>query len=131
MALRCLIVDDSLGFLHAARTLLQRQGIHVVGIASTGTEAVEQVAALRPDVTLVDVDLGGESGFDLTRRLVRMAGGARVILVSTHAEEDFAELIASSPARGFLPKAALSGPAILEILGVGVAEGKTSDGSSG
>ncbi|HEY8202728.1 MAG TPA: response regulator transcription factor [Actinomycetota bacterium] len=116
MALRCLIVDDSTRFLDAARALLEREGIEVVGIASTAGEAVQRAAALRPDVTLVDIDLGGESGFNLTRRLAHAGGGSRVILVSTHSQEDFAELIATSPALGFLPKSSLSARAILAIL---------------
>src|SRR5690348_2890783 len=98
--LRCLIVDDSRHFLDAARSLLERQGIAVVGVASTGAEAVRQVEDLRPDVTLVDIDLGGESGFEVARRLQQDAGRPRgpVILISTHAEQDYADLVAASPA---------------------------------
>ena len=111
--LRCLIVDDSRRFLDAARGLLERQGIALVGVASTSAEALRQVEELRPDVTLVDIDLGGESGFELARRLDREAGLAppRMILISTHAEQDYADLIAASPAVGFLPKSALSAAA--------------------
>jgi DNA-binding NarL/FixJ family response regulator len=118
MMLRCLIVDDSPHFLAAARGLLERQGMTVVGVASTSAEALERVRELRPDVTLVDIDLGGESGLELARRLHRQAGPAqaRVILVSTHAEEDYAELIAASPAVGFLSKSTLSAGAIHDLL---------------
>jgi len=116
--LRCLIVDDSPRFLDAARGLLERQGITVVGVASNSAEALERAEELRPDVTLLDIDLGGESGLELARRLHREPGLApsRVILISTHAEEDYAELIAASPAIGFLPKAALSAGAIHDLL---------------
>jgi len=116
--LRCLIVDDSPRFLDAARGLLERQGITVVGVASNSDEALQRAAELRPDVTLLDIDLGGESGLELARRLHREPGLApsRVILISTHAEEDYAELIAASPAIGFLPKAALSAGAIHDLL---------------
>jgi DNA-binding NarL/FixJ family response regulator len=118
MMLRCLIVDDSPHFLEAARSLLERQGMTVVGVASTSAEAMERARELRPDVTLMDIDLGGESGLELARRLHREAGPApgRVILVSTHAEEDYAELIAASPAVGFLSKSTLSAGAIRELL---------------
>ena len=51
--MRCLIVDDSQGFLAAARRLLQRQGITVTGVASTGEEALRQAEKLRPDVVLL------------------------------------------------------------------------------
>jgi DNA-binding NarL/FixJ family response regulator len=118
MMLRCLIVDDSPRFLDAARGLLERQGITVVGVASTGAEAIRFAEELRPDVTLLDIDLGGQSGFEVARRLQRAATLAppRVILTSTHAEQDYADLIAASPAIGFLPKSALSGSAIRDLL---------------
>jgi DNA-binding NarL/FixJ family response regulator len=116
--LRCLIVDDSPRFLDAARGLLERQGVTVVGVASTSAEALQRAGELRPDVTLLDIDLGGESGLELARRLHGLAGHvpAPVILISTHAEQDYAELIAASPAIGFLPKTAVSGDAIRELL---------------
>jgi CheY-like chemotaxis protein len=116
--MRCLIVDDSQRFLEAARGLLERQGITVVGVASNSAEALQRAEQLRPDVTLLDIDLGGESGLELARRLQHAAGlaPAPVILVSTHAEQDYADLIAASPAVGFLPKAALSAGAIRDLL---------------
>jgi hypothetical protein len=64
MALRLLIVDDNAHFLRAARTLLEREGVRVVAVASTSAEAVRLARELRPDVTLLDIDLGNESGFD-------------------------------------------------------------------
>jgi CheY-like chemotaxis protein len=118
MMLRCLIVDDSPRFLDAARGLLERQGVTVVGVASNSAEALQRAVELRPDVTLLDIDLGGESGLELARRLHREPSLAPspVILVSTHAEQDYAELIAASPAIGFLSKTALSADAIRDLL---------------
>jgi len=116
--LRCLIVDDSPRFLAAARGLLEREGITVVGVASTSAQALQQAQQLRPDVTLVDIDLGGQSGLELARRLHQQAGSvaSRVILISTHAQQDYADLIAASPAVGFLAKASLSASAIHALL---------------
>src|SRR4029453_9405378 len=71
MGLRVLIVDDSTHFLRAARTLLEREGVHVVAEASTSAEAIEHARSLRPDVTLIDIDLGDENGFDLASRPAR------------------------------------------------------------
>jgi DNA-binding NarL/FixJ family response regulator len=116
--LRCLIVDDSPRFLEAARGRLERQGVAVVGVASNSAEALQRATELRPDVTLLDIDLGGESGLKLARSLHGQAGvaPAPVILISTHAEQDYAELIAASPAIGFLPKTVLSADAIRGLL---------------
>ena len=126
--MRCFIVDDSPRFLDAARGLLERQGISVIGVASTSAQALQRVQELQPDVTLVDLDLGGESGLELTRRLQGQAGTtvAPVILISTHAEQDYAELIAASPAVGFLPKTALSADAIRQLL-AGQGDGRRGD----
>jgi DNA-binding NarL/FixJ family response regulator len=117
MALRVLIVDDNRSFLQAARGLLERQGLSVVGIALTTAEALSQAEKLRPDLILADIMLGDDSGFELAGELVEQdGGGPAVILISTHAEADFADLIAESPARGFLPKSELSADAIRRIL---------------
>jgi DNA-binding NarL/FixJ family response regulator len=130
--LRCLIVDDSPRFLHAARGLLELQGIRVVGVASTGAEALQQATQLRPDIALLDINLGGESGFDLARRLSREASLAptRMILTSTHAEQDYTDLIAASPVLGFLPKSALSADAIRALV-TGHGDGHPVDPVSG
>lgn len=117
MKTRWLIVDDHPGFLETARRILERQGLTVAGVASTGDEALERARELKPDGVLVDIVLGAESGFELARRLTRAVDPApMVILISTHAEEDFASLIAQSPAIGFLSKSDLSAPAICEIV---------------
>jgi DNA-binding NarL/FixJ family response regulator len=114
---RCLIVDDSANFRDAARSMLERAGIDVVGMASTGAEALDRYRELRPDVTLVDVDLGAESGFDLANQLNDADSPApSVILISTHSEQDFADMIADSPALGFVPKFALSPDAIRDLM---------------
>jgi DNA-binding NarL/FixJ family response regulator len=115
-----MIVDDNAQFLEAAAELLQREGIDVVGVASTIAEALQQAGELRPDVYLVDLDLGGESGFDLAQRLGAAPGlnPSRVILTSTYSEMDLADLVAASPAAGFVSKSKLSGQALREALAV-------------
>ena len=123
--MRCLIVDDSADFVDAARGLLECQGITVVGAASTGAEALRRFEELRPEVTLVDVDLGGESGFDLAEQLHAVRSPAPVILISTHAVEDFADMVTASPAVGFISKSALTCRAIRDLVGgsTGLEEG--------
>jgi CheY-like chemotaxis protein len=115
------ILDDNRDFLDAAARLLEHQGISVVAIATSSAEGLQCIKDLPPDVTLVDIDLGEESGFDVVEQLHRNGeSGAAVptILISTHAEEDFAELVAASPALAFIPKSALSGNAIRDVLGL-------------
>jgi CheY-like chemotaxis protein len=110
--IRCLIVDDYRPFLDAARLLLEREGVAVVAVATTSAQALRLDEELRPDVVLVDIRLGDESGFDLAGLL-----SSRVILISTYAQSEYAEEIAASPAAGFIPKAQLSASAVLRLAG--------------
>ena len=109
MPIRCLIVDDNRQYLEAARVLLEREGLTVAGVATTSKEAFRQAKALHPNVVLVDISLGEENGFDLARQLVENGVGAdvTVIMISTRAEEDVADLLAESPAAGFVPMCSL------------------------
>ena len=116
MPVRCVIVDDNSLFLEGAVDLLTREGLDVVGVASDGAEAIRLVTEVRPDVMLVDIDLGDEDGFELAQRVHAISPASKVILVSTHAEEDLAHLIDQSPALGFIAKTGLSAQAIRDTL---------------
>jgi DNA-binding NarL/FixJ family response regulator len=118
MRLRCLIVDDNESFLDIAAASLSGDDLEVLGTATTSAEALRQVAEQRPDIVLVDINLGEESGLELARKLVerfpQLASG--VVLISTRAEQDLAALIKASPAAGFLPKTQLSARAVRELV---------------
>ncbi len=120
MGLRCLLVDDSARFRDSARALLEREGLDVV-LASNGEEAMRRLHEVQPDVVLVDIDLGEESGIDLSYALDvgSTKNGARIILISSHAGKDFEDLVDASPALGFLSKSSLSAEAIRELLARG------------
>jgi DNA-binding NarL/FixJ family response regulator len=127
-ALSVLIVDDNGLFLEAARDRLEQGGLRVVGVAATSVEALRRTEELRPEVVLVDVMLGSESGFELARRLAahHRDDGPAVILISTYSAADYAGPIAESPAAGFLPKQELSADAIRRII-----DGRGPGGASG
>jgi len=116
VGIHCLIVDDNAEFLCAATEALQRQGLTVVGVASNIADALKKADELKPDVSLVDIDLGDESGLDLA---YRMSPVSKVVLISAYSEMDYADLIAASPAVGFLSKSELSGRAVQETLNGG------------
>jgi DNA-binding NarL/FixJ family response regulator len=119
MCRRCLIVDDNSVYLSEARALLQRQGMSVVGVASTCGDALAIAASDPPDVALVDVDLGAESGLDVAHALATSNEPVAVIMISAYAEKDLRELLDESPAVGFLPKSVVSRAAIDDLLGDG------------
>ena len=121
--MRCLIVDDNAAFLETARSLLVKGGLMVTGTASSSAEAMRQAGELQPDIAIIDIGLGAENGFDLARDLA--ARGIAVIMTSTRAGDDYADLIAESRAAGFLAKAELSAAAILRVLRRPLADGQS------
>ena len=101
------------------RALLTEQGLEVVGGAGSATEGLRQIAELRADVALIDIDLGGESGLELARRLREWPDRAalpHLIVISTHDEAEYADLIEASSAIGFLAKTDVSAAAIRQML---------------
>ena len=118
VGLRCLIVDDSQRFREEARSLLEHEGVSVVGVAGSGDEAMRLAEALRPDLVLVDITLENESGFDVARRLVDGSNPNQpaVIFISTHDEREFRSRIGASPALGFIVKTELSAERIRRLL---------------
>jgi DNA-binding NarL/FixJ family response regulator len=117
-SVRCVIVDDNEPFLKEACQLLEREGIDVIGVATTVAEALAKIAELQPELTLVDIDLGSESGFDLIRAMADQPtrSTTSVILISVHDQSDFADLIQASSAAGFVSKTELSAQAIQDVL---------------
>ena len=112
-----LIVDDHPSFRATARALLEAEGYDVVGEADDGASAIAAAEALHPELVLLDVQLPDFDGFEVARRLATMNGGSpAVILTSSRDAADFGPLVEQSGARGFVPKAELSGPVLSALL---------------
>jgi DNA-binding NarL/FixJ family response regulator len=116
--LRCLLVDDSEEFLASAARLLESQGLDVVGCATRRSEALELAASLEPDVALVDIELADEDGIVLARELAAQAPSTRIVLISAYDQEELSEVIAGSPAAGFLSKSDLGVDGIRRLVSV-------------
>jgi DNA-binding NarL/FixJ family response regulator len=113
---RVLIVDDHPSFRASARVLLEAEGFDVVGEAADGYTALTEVGRLTPDVVLLDVQLPDIDGFDVAARLTGTDDAPVVILVSSRDGADFGPLVSRSGARGFVPKAELSGARVQELM---------------
>jgi two-component system response regulator EvgA len=111
-----LIVDDHASFRNAARMLLELEGYEVVGEAVDGEDGVRRARELTPDFVLLDVQLPGMNGFEVAARLTAEPDAPSIVLTSSHDSADFGQLIAGSGARGFIPKAELSGERIAALL---------------
>jgi DNA-binding NarL/FixJ family response regulator len=116
MGMTVLIVDDHPSFRASARTLLEAEGYEVVGEAENGAQAVEAVKALHPDLVLLDVQLPDLDGFQVADRLRKLADPPAVVLTSSRDGADYGGCIRDCGARGFVPKADLSGAAIAALL---------------
>ena len=103
---RVLIVDDQPTFRRLLRQLLTRAGLTVVGEAGDIPEAEAQVAALQPDLAVIDIMLPGINGLDGTPRLKALAPNLRVILISAHLNhaELFRAAATEASAEAFVPK---------------------------
>jgi DNA-binding NarL/FixJ family response regulator len=112
-----MIVDDNVRFLEVATVRLGRGGFEVVATATTSEQALDLVEHQRPDVVLVDISLGNESGLDLAVRIADRSNPPAVVLISTRAETDYVALIATSPALGFIAKSRLSAEAVRGLVG--------------
>ena len=116
MPLTVLIVDDHPSFRASARVVLESEGFEVVGEAVDGASALHECGRLRPEVVLLDVQLPDIDGFDVAARLTGNDNSPVVILVSSRDSSDFGPLVTRSGARGFVPKAELSGDRLQELL---------------
>jgi DNA-binding NarL/FixJ family response regulator len=116
MAASVLIVDDHPGFRAAARALLEIEGYHVVGEAPDGLSGIDAARALRPDVVLLDIQLPDVDGFEVCERLSSDTHAPAVVLTSSRDPSDYGPCLTSASARGFLPKAELTGAGIADML---------------
>jgi DNA-binding NarL/FixJ family response regulator len=112
-----LIVDDHPSFRASARRMLEADGYEVVGEAEDGGAALAAAQRLRPGLVLLDVRLPDIDGFEVAKRLLDANGGTpQIVLTSSHDSTDLGEAIGASGARGFIPKAELTGTALAALL---------------
>jgi DNA-binding NarL/FixJ family response regulator len=116
MATKLLIVDDHDGFRRFARTFLASEGFEVTGDAADGESALEEVRRIRPDLVLLDIQLPGIDGFEVADRLASAPDPPAVVLTSSRSASDYGSRLATAPAKGFIAKQDLSGPAIAAAL---------------
>lgn len=116
MGRRTLIVDDHADFRRMARAVLDAEHFCVVGEASDGDEALQEVERLDPDIVLLDIQLPGRDGIDVAGLIGQGPAPPTVVLISSHQARDFGARLRSAPVAGFLTKSALSGDALAAIV---------------
>jgi two-component system NarL family response regulator len=101
---RVLLVDDSRLMLEGLQSLLEAHGIEVAGVAADGLGAVELACALSPDVILMDVRMPGCDGLEATCRIKARMPRARIVMLTTSADDDDLFEAIRSGACGYLVK---------------------------
>jgi two-component system invasion response regulator UvrY len=113
-AVTVLVVDDQAPFRTAARLVVRSTtGFEVVGEAKSGEEALDQVALLKPNLVLMDINMEGMGGIAATRHISEEYGGTEVILLSTYDEDDLPADARTCGALAYVHKERF-GPDILE-----------------
>ena len=102
--MRILVVDDSEAFRKVMVELLLRSGFRDIAEASSFDEAVERFKAFGPDITFADMLLPGRSGVDLTRELISIDPGAKVVAMSSIVNKGMIKESLASGAKDFLLK---------------------------
>ena len=102
---RVMVVDDHATFAELLTNALDREpDLQSVGRASTAAEGVAMFRELRPELVLMDLQLPDSTGFDATRQIMEIDPFARVIVLTAHAEPEFAGDALVAGACGFLAK---------------------------
>jgi DNA-binding NarL/FixJ family response regulator len=100
-----LLVDDHPLVRQGCRYILEQQkDITVIGEASTGEEAVEKVKTLKPTVVLMDINLPGVGGIEVTRTLTYQFPRLRVIILSVHTDESYVYRALEAGASAYIVK---------------------------
>ncbi len=111
------IVDDHPSFRASARAILEASKFEIVAEASDGAAALAAVAEHCPDIVLLDVQLPDMTGFEICDLLDEDSGRVpAIVLTSSRDQADYGDLVEHSCARGFLPKAELSGEALAALV---------------
>ncbi len=103
--IRTLVVDDSPNARHAICYFLETQDkIEIVGIASDGRQAIDQVEALRPDLVLMDMQMPEMNGLEATSQLRKRFPDIKVVIVTLYDSPESRTACRDSGAHGFVAK---------------------------
>jgi two-component system, NarL family, response regulator DevR len=120
---RILIVDDHEVVRLGLKSLLERHPqFDIVGEAASAREALEQVAALEPDVVVMDIRLPGTSGIEACEQIVNRNPNTRVIMLTSYAEDEMLFSAIRAGASGYILKQIGSDDLIKALEAVGRGE---------
>jgi len=101
---RVLVVDDHPMVREGLRSMLDGEGVEIVGEAASGAEALARARELQPDVVLLDLELPDQDGLAVLRRVRQTAPGAAVLVVTMHQDPGRVRLAVEAGAAGYVLK---------------------------
>ena len=104
MSLSVVLIEDHQALREGLELLLSREGLDVIGTAGSASEGRELIDRTGPDVALIDIRLGDDSGIDLTRQLLDADPGRRVVLYTGSSDVELLISGLDSGARGYALK---------------------------
>ncbi len=114
--IKILVVDDhTLVRAGLCRLLAGEPDFKVIGQTGSGHEAVEQCKALKPDVVVLDYSLPDTDGLEVTERLIQLKPRPRVLILTMHANEEYAIRLIRAGASGFIIKGADAGELLTAV----------------
>ena len=103
--MRVMIADDHLIMREGLRALLEsHEGIEVIGEATNGQEAIDQVAALKPDIVLMDISMPVMNGLEATRAIKKASPEVKILILTMHEGEAYFFNILEAGASGYFIK---------------------------
>ena len=104
MPLRILLADDHLVFRQGLKSLLEREGLQIIGEAADGQEAIRRARDLSPDVAVLDLAMPLLNGLDAAREIVRASPRTRPILLTMHTEDPYVMEALRAGIKGYVLK---------------------------
>lgn len=103
-SLNVMVVDDSVITVKKIKSMLDALGHQVVQTASTGAEAVKYYAACSPDIVTMDITMPDMNGIEATRSIISTFPDARIIMVTSHGQEQMVHDALEAGAKGYILK---------------------------
>ena len=131
MRIRVLLVDDHLMMRQGLKTLLEREGVDVVGEAADGRDAIRLARQLHPDVAVVDLVMPLLNGIDAAREINKVSRKTKTILLTMHTEDRYVIEALKAGIKGYVLKTQAASDLVVAISQVFEGTTYLSPGASG
>ena len=118
--MKILLVDDHRMIRDGLRAILEKEGLHVVGEASDGHEAIALARSVRPQIVIMDISMPGLNGIDATRRLLQENTQLMVVALSMNSDQRYVLAMFAAGAVAYLLKSSAAGELVQAIAAVSV-----------